>query len=86
MGLSKDLENILTECFVLKNRKPKDKKFSFLVGGKWFCPDCGVLMIEQDGFIRCPQCNLTLNEFIPILIEFHPHLKEGQKTWDWLDS
>lgn len=80
MGLSNHLEQGLTECFVLKNRKPKEFKFSFLVGGKWFCPGCGVLTIEEDGFVRCPQCDFSLNEFIHELVELHPHLKVRKKS------
>lgn len=74
MGLSQNLECELTECFILKNRKPKEVKLSFLVGGEWFCPGCGISMEEKDGFIRCPKCSLSLNEFIYVLVEVHPHL------------
>src|SRR5687767_1339179 len=82
MGLSKNLERGLMECFVYTTRKPKEFSFSFLVGGKWFCPGCGVLTKEKDGFVQCPQCNLSLNEFIHTLVELHSHLEEGQKSWD----
>ncbi len=78
MGLSRNLEQGLTECFILKIRTPREKKFSFVVGGKWFCPGCGVSMFEKDGHIRCPQCDLCLNEFIFALVEMHPHLKEAE--------
>lgn len=80
MGLSQHLEHRLTEYFILKISEPSEFKFSFLVGGKWFCPGCGVQMIEKDGFIRCPQCDLSLNKFIRPLVEQHPHLKENQKN------
>ena len=73
MGLSQHLERRLTECFVLKRDKPRESKFSFVVGGKWFCPGCGIAMVEHDGDVRCSQCELSLNEFIYQLIEVHPH-------------
>ena len=82
MGLSQHLERRLTECFILKISKPSELKFSVLIGGKWFCPHCGLQMIENDGFIRCSECELSLNEFIFALVELHPHLKEGQEKWD----
>lgn len=73
MGLSQHLERRLTECFILRADKPHESKFSFLVGGKWFCPGCGVPTIEGGGAVRCPQCELSLNEFIHRLVELHPH-------------
>lgn len=42
-----------------------------------FCPNCGVQMFENDGYIRCPQCELSLNEFVFALVELHPYLEEG---------
>lgn len=79
MGLSQNLEKRLTDCFILKIDKPKEFKFSFVVGGNWFCPDCGVKEIEKEGFICCPHCGLSLNEFIFQLVEIHPHAAIKEK-------
>lgn len=73
MYLSQVLTERLKQCFILKNEKPKDLHFSFEVGGSWFCPKDGVEMIENNGYIKCSKCNLTLNEFIYQLVEVHPH-------------
>jgi transposase len=46
---------------------------SFRVGGQWYCPRCGVRMVEADGYIRCPACDGTLNGLILSLVERHAH-------------
>ena len=73
MGLSKDMERRFTECFILRSVRPRESRFSMVVGGKWFCPGCGVSTLEENGVIRCQQCELSLNEFIYPLVELHPH-------------
>ena len=74
MPLSRDLERRLTECYVTKIRQPRELQFSFGVGGKWYCPEDGVLMPEvAKGVVRCPQCRRNFNEFVGALIELHPH-------------
>ena len=82
MSLSRHLEGRLTECFITKVSKPRDLRFSFVVGGQWYCPGCGVPTIEENGFVRCTQCGLTLNEFMHSLVEHHPHKEKGDHT-DW---
>ena len=73
MHLSQHLTNRLEDCYITKISLPNELKFSFQVGGKWFCPGCGVGEIEDNGVVICPQCNLSLNEFIYELIERSPH-------------
>ena len=74
MGLSKRMENDLYECFVSRSREPREREFDFAWGGIWFCPGCGVQMIEGDkGAVRCPSCRRNLAEFIYLLVERHPH-------------
>ncbi|MBI5354338.1 MAG: hypothetical protein HZB50_16990 [Chloroflexi bacterium] len=80
MEITKDLERRLRECYTLKLRKPHEKPFNFLIGGQWFCPQCGVSTLEEKGSVRCPKCKLSLNEFINSLIEFHPHFN-GIDGW-----
>jgi rubredoxin len=80
MGLSQHLERRLTDCFILRVDKPRESKFSFIVGGNWFCPGCGVATVEGGGVVRCPRCGLSLNEFIHALAERHPHVRRyGEK-------
>jgi uncharacterized Zn finger protein (UPF0148 family) len=73
MEITKELENRLLECYVLKLRQPREMPFNFSVGGHWFCPQCGISALDENGTVRCPECNLSLNEFIHSLIERHPH-------------
>jgi uncharacterized Zn finger protein (UPF0148 family) len=80
MGLSRNLENGFTECFVARARRSSRKPFGFRVGGTWFCPGCGVKMIEDAGLVSCPACQESLNEFIPPLIELHPHRTDERSS------
>jgi len=73
MELTKILEERLREVYVLKLRKSQDIQFSFKVGGKWFCPQCGIETLEEDGYIHCPNCKISMNEFISMLVEIHYH-------------
>ncbi len=84
MALSQHLARRFKECFIFKSDEPRNLRFDFKVGGEWFCPGCSVKMAEEDGYVRCPQCELSLNEFIRHLVELHPHLneKERKEWWD----
>ena len=73
MGLSQHLTKRFVDCYILRLDKPREFKFSSLIGGKWFCPGCGVTAVEENGFIKCPKCGLSLNEFIRQLVELHVH-------------
>lgn len=73
MSLSPKMRECFTECFVTKTRTPADRVFELRVGGRWFCPGCGVQALEQDGRITCPRCSRSLNEFIGSLVELHRH-------------
>ena len=80
MGLSQHLERRFTECFIQRVDTPREVEFSSVIGGKWFCPGCGVPTVEGGGFVRCPRCELSLNEFIYALVELHPHAQRlGEK-------
>ena len=72
MELTKELEKRLRECYFLKLRQPREIPFSSPVG-KWFCPQCGVPTQEKAGIARCPQCQLSVNEFVFSLVEHHYH-------------
>ena len=73
MQLSKHLSSRLMNCFVLKTEEPSDHQFKIKLGVNFFCPGCGVRTVEEDGYIRCPECHLSMNEFVFRLIEMHPH-------------
>jgi hypothetical protein len=74
MVLSQNLERGLQECFVDRTRTPRDEPFSFAIGGKWWCPGCGVQAEEfKRGDLRCTSCGLSLREFVYDLIELHTH-------------
>lgn len=77
MELTKILEEKLREVYSLKLREPQDVQFEFKVGGKWFCPQCGVATTEENGYIRCPKCKTCMNEFIVMLVENHYHQPVG---------
>src|SRR5689334_1036673 len=70
MGLAKSLERELFACFVDRTRTPRAEPFSFGIGGTWWCPGCGVPIEERTkGDLRCPQCDVSLREFVYRLVE-----------------
>jgi hypothetical protein len=72
MPVSQNLEKRLRDCFESKTEQPKDARFS--VGGRWFCPACGVSTAEElRGAVHCVQCGRSIGEFIRALVELHPH-------------
>lgn len=80
MHLARELENRFRDCYVTKISAPRDGINTYngklsRVGGKWFCPGCGIPAQELiDGDLRCPQCAQSLVEFVYALIERHPHI------------
>ena len=83
MEMSQHLANSLRACYVDMIRQPQEPpalsemKYKGGVGGRWFCPACGVSTEEQTPWnIRCPQCGRSIWEFVSELIEFHPHRRE----------
>ena len=47
------------------------------VGGKWFCPRDRGQLVEVEGIVRCPQCQLNLTGALYQLIEHHNHSGSG---------
>jgi hypothetical protein len=74
MPLSAALNEELVACFQAGTRKPSTRPLPFPIGGSWYCPGCGVSVLEsQPGNLRCDRCHRCLNEFIRALVELHPH-------------
>lgn len=73
MPLSDQLSAALTNAFIRNTRIIQHRRLSFEVGGTWYCPGCGMRVIEDDGSITCAECGQSLNDFIFPLIELHPH-------------
>ncbi len=74
MGLARLMAEELYDCFVAGTRQPVERAFHFRWGGNWFCPGCGVKMIEpEQGAVICPQCHKNISTYLHQLIELHPH-------------
>jgi len=74
MEISASLERRLIGRFVEGLRASASAPVRIAVGGKWYCPACGVLTHEASrGDLRCPSCNHSLSEFMHELTELHPH-------------
>lgn len=73
MPLAPRTESRLSSAFVERTWTPSAEALPFRVGGRWYCPGCGVRMITEAHDVRCPRCALHLNEFLVELIELHSH-------------
>lgn len=73
MVLTVRMRTDLDDCFVSRTRMPPERAFDFHLGGNWFCPGCGVKMVETAGAIICPKCQRNMSVFLKHLIDLHPH-------------
>ena len=80
MGLSEDLEERFVSRYIEQTTISTRSTFTYgdrpqAVGGKWFCPGCGRLIVERSpGVLTCEDCGQSIVEFVYHLIERHPHL------------
>ena len=72
MPLSTDMSDAFTEVFLNRIRSGRYRQTTPPVGGKWYCPGCGVPMVQTVGSLKCPKCRETLGEVLFPLVEFHP--------------
>jgi rubrerythrin len=63
----------LYAAFVARTATPSPEPLRFRVGGRWYCPGCGVRMITEPHDVHCPRCTLRLNPFLVELVELHGH-------------
>ena len=79
MPLAPALEKRLRQTFGPGGGTSVGQRFTYggrahAVGGRWYCPCCGVRAAEQSpGDLRCPRCGRSLVEFVVPLTELHPH-------------
>jgi len=77
MELSEDMAERLYAGFVVKTEQPEEFRFTsggYHVGGRWYCPGCGVSMHEEEpGAVRCPECRRNIGKYVHQLIELHTH-------------
>ncbi len=73
MELTLDLNRRLIECYITEIRQPKEMRFTFGIGGLWFCPGCGEPITETGGYLCCSHCKRNLGEFVWALMEHCPH-------------
>jgi hypothetical protein len=43
------------------------------LGRDWFCPGCGIRLVNANDDPTCSQCGLSLRPLVHSLIERHPH-------------
>ena len=73
MQLSPMLAKQLHESFVARTVVPSSVPLRYSVGGRYYCPGCGVPMITAEDGVQCPRCALHLNAFLHQIIELHSH-------------
>jgi rubrerythrin len=72
--LSRNVVRRLRECFVDQISEPSAEPLPYDIGGKWFCPGCGIQMRVEDRSATCPTCGRCLNEFVREIVELNPHV------------
>jgi ribosomal protein S27AE len=77
MELSRRMHDALSEVFVARTRSARSRPLNW--GEGWFCPGCGVAATTDPEHVRCGTCGEYLDEFLPQLIELHPHRARGGK-------
>jgi uncharacterized Zn finger protein (UPF0148 family) len=81
MPLARVLLVALKERFDGRGSPGEDSPLPTSVGGPWFCPGCGVQMVESDRHLRCPDCGRGLSwKMVYWLVERHPH-REPDGAW-----
>ena len=76
MPLSEYMARELYASFVAKSQPPEAfvSRGKFRFGGTWYCPGCGVAMVEESpGEVRCPLCRRDIAKYLYGLVELHPH-------------
>jgi hypothetical protein len=81
MPLAWELPERLNDRYFKKVRSPRERSFGHQVGGKCYCPGCGVEdQRGNTGDLRCPLCCRSISESIHSLLERHPH-RDGTGGW-----
>jgi len=71
---SRHIRDLLTEVYGHDSTPEPEAAPTTRWGGAYFCPGCGVATEDEDGYIRCPRCQRSLNRFLYELIELNPHI------------
>src|ERR1051326_6334078 len=70
---SRNITSALRAAYEIQEESRPITEFRSGIGGKWFCPGCGIPIIEEDGRLICSQCSKELTGYVYELIEFNPH-------------
>jgi uncharacterized Zn finger protein (UPF0148 family) len=74
MPLSEHMREQLTAYVVAPPRARVGRSsWSVRIGGRWFCPACGVETAEREGRVECRHCGGAIQDLLRALIELHPH-------------
>jgi uncharacterized Zn finger protein (UPF0148 family) len=58
----------------LVKMEPSDEVFAYPVGGRWYCPACGLACKENEpGLVQCPDCKRSLASIIKMTVERFKH-------------
>src|ERR1700692_142075 len=69
IGFSRVVERALEDRYG-KHIPSANRGVTSIVPNHWYCPGCGVVL---DSEMRCPSCDLSLQDLKFQLIEMHPH-------------
>ena len=73
MELSPHMEERLCAAFVHGTDEPSRSPVRYRVGGRWYCPGCGVPAVTGEHSVACSRCGKHLTPFLVELVELHSH-------------
>jgi hypothetical protein len=79
MRLTRILHDKIVKAFVAKARSAQPQ--GLVSWGTWYCPGCGVPATRDGEHVRCEQCSMSLDEFIHLFFEHHPHRNAKGDAW-----
>lgn len=77
MYFSPILASAYRKHFEEKTEPAPDSRWKCVIGGNWYCPQCGKKMEETEGKILCRECGVNLGAWVYHIIEHHPHRTEA---------
>ena len=80
--LSINITNLLRERFSNRATAFVVAPLRYRTGGRWFCPACGVSMLNHGDRVVCEVCSRPIHDLIGELTELNPHPPAMERSAD----